>query len=71
MVRMHKYKSMKRKTKSKKKSRKHLKSKNNLINKNVSGYIYQIKCHNNVCNEYKKQINSFDDLNKLFELFRI
>ena len=86
MVRQTKHRSIKkstrRKTKSKKrvttrKSRKHLKSKkknvNSLkkINGNVSGYVHQVKCHNNICSEYKQQISSFDDFNKIFGLFKL
>ena len=57
-----------------KKSRKQLKSKkkyHQIINGNVSGYIHQIKCENNICSEYKQQLNSVDDLNKLFGLFKL
>ena len=65
----HKYRSMsKRRSKRRgKKSRKQLKSKkyDNVsryqITGDVSGYIHQIKCENNICSEYKQQINSVDD----------
>ena len=81
MVRQKKYRSIK-KTRSKrsvnkKKSRKKLKSKKHndvsryQINGNVSGYVHQVKCHNNICTEYKQQINSLDDFNKLFGMFKI
>jgi transposase len=85
MVRSKKYRSINKRRifRSKrrgKKSRKHLKSKkkhdnvsrnHQIINGNVSGYIHQIKCENNICSEYKQQLNSVDDLNKLFGLFKI
>ena len=59
---------------NKKKSRKLAKSKKyeiNNTNGNISGFIHQIQCTNNTCSEYKQPINSFDDLNKLFGLFKI
>ena len=60
---------------NKKKSRKLAKSKkyeiNNTNGGNISGFIHQIQCTNNTCREYKQHINSFDDLNKLFGLFKI
>ena len=45
----------------KKKKKKKSRNKNSIFN-NVSGYVHQIECHNDICKEYKKQINSLDDL---------
>lgn len=60
-----------RKLKSKvRKSRKTKKSKKNMVSpfkSNISGYVHQIKCKNNICSEYKQQINSLDDF---FNLMR-
>ena len=70
-----KMKSKKMVVNNKKKSRKLAKSKkyeiNNTNGGNISGFIHQIQCTNNTCSEYKQHINSFDDLNKLFGLFKI
>jgi hypothetical protein len=73
-----KYRSINKRSKRRgKKSRKQLKSKKHdnvstyQINGNVSGYIHQIKCENNICTEYKQKLNSVDDLNKLFGLFKL
>jgi hypothetical protein len=60
-----------RKKKSKKKSiRKSQKNGNNNLSLggegNISGYFHTIKCVNNVCKEYKQNINSFNDFDKLF-----
>jgi len=42
------------------------KEQKNIEGGHVSGYFHTISCVNNVCKEYKQNLNSLNDFNKLF-----
>ena len=58
-------KRIRRQKKSLKKSIKR-KEQQNIEKGHVSGYFQTISCVNNVCKEYKQNLNSLNDFNKLF-----
>lgn len=61
-------KRIRRQKKSLKKLKKSVsgKEQKNIETGHVSGYFQTISCVNNVCKEYKQNLNSFNDFNKLF-----